>query len=139
MELKDGIALWGALLSTGLGIIRFLEWWRDRHQIDVSYSFTTSADVGNTIFIRNLSNRPIIITHWEVFAAHDKKRELGYHIIAAAEFDTGDSTVASNASYALTFVDGEHFSTSAKFLKGRSIFIELRIAGRKSETYTVYP
>ncbi len=139
MELKDLIAIWGALLSTGLGVIKFFEWWRDRHQIDVSYSFSTSAYDGNIVFIRNLSNRPIIITHWQLFAADDRKRKQGYTHIASAEFDAGDHVVAANASYELKFIEGDHFNTSPKFLKGRSIFIELRIAGRRPEAYMVYP
>lgn len=60
------VAWWGACLSTILAVVKLWELWRDRFRISVSYHFTSDPELGNEIFIRNLAQHPIILSHWEV-------------------------------------------------------------------------
>ncbi len=43
------LAIWGASLSTMLGIIKIWEIWSARRVIEVSYSFNGIPEIGNAI------------------------------------------------------------------------------------------
>ena len=60
------LSWWGAGLSTLLAIVKLSELWRDRFRVVVGYKFTSQAEIGNDILIRNLSSRPLILGHWEL-------------------------------------------------------------------------
>lgn len=60
------LAWWGAILSSILALIKIFEFWNKRFRIDVTYEFTSSAEVGNTIFLTNLSPGPIVVQYWEL-------------------------------------------------------------------------
>ena len=139
LGLGDWIALWGALLSTVLATIKIMEWWRDRNRLEIAFSSTTSESIGNSIVIRNLYAKPIIITHWELFLAHDRRGKRMYESIESAEFDSGDQVVGAHASIVWNFCDAHYFSTSEQAIKGRAIYLRLCIAGRRPVTRKIYP
>jgi hypothetical protein len=138
LDLKDLMAVWGGLLSTGLAVIKFFEWWRDRDRLDISFG-SSSVEHGNQIQIRNLSNRPIIVKHWELFFAFDPKGKRDCELVESADFDDSDLTIAAHTSKQWNFCEGKYFSTSDKHLRGRSIYLRLCIAGRKDLTTRLYP
>lgn len=139
LDFKDWMAIWGGLLSTCLAGIKVFEWWRDRDRLDISFGSSTSVEHGNQIQIRNLSNRPIIIKHWELFFAFDPKGKRDCQVINYAEHDDGDLTIAAHTSKQWNFCEERYFSTSDKHLRGRSIYLRLCIAGRKDLTTKLYP
>lgn len=139
LDVKDLMAVWGGLLSTCLAGIKVFEWWRDRDRLDISFGSSTSVEHGNQIQIRNLSNRPIIIKHWELFFAFDPKGKRDCQVIDYAEHDDGDLTIAAHTSKQWNFCEARYFSTSDKHLRGRSIYLRLCIAGRKDLTTKLYP
>jgi hypothetical protein len=139
IDVKDLMAVWGGLLSTCLAGIKVFEWWRDRDRLDISFGSSTSVEYGNQIQIRNLSNRPIIIKHWELFFAFDPKGKRDCQFIDYAEHDDGDLTIAAHTSKQWNFCEARYFSTSDKQLRGRSIYLRLCIAGRKDLTTKLYP
>ena len=139
LDLKDLMAVWGGLLSTGLAVIKFFEWWRDRDRLDISFGSSTSVEHGNQIQIRNLSNRPIIVKHWELFFAFDPKGKSDCEFVESADYDDGDLTIAAHSSKQWNFCEARYFSTSDKHRRGRSIFLRLCIAGRKDLTAKLYP
>ena len=70
--IKEIIVLWGAGLSTLLALIKVWEVWSSRHHaIDVGYLFQ-GPEYGNDIFIRNLSDKPVIVTDWELLFCERK-------------------------------------------------------------------
>lgn len=138
LDVKDLMAVWGGLLSTCLAGIKVFEWWRDRDRLDISFGSSTSVEHGNQIQIRNLSNRPIIIKHWELFFAFDPKGKKGFEIVESADYDDGDLTIAAHTSKQWNFCEERYFSTSDKHLRGRSIYLRLCIAGRKDLTTKLY-
>lgn len=116
-----------------------MELWWARHRIDTSYGFTSSAIEGNTVLIRNLSNRPIIIEYWEQFAAHDKGGKEGYDVLALPDSLPDDTQLAAMSTLTLRFCEADYFGTTPKYLKCRRIYLKLWVAGRKPATYKVYP
>ncbi len=60
------LAWWGAGLSTTLALVKLFELWQTRFRLEVSYNFTDSVEIGNEVFIRNLSAKPVILTYWEL-------------------------------------------------------------------------
>lgn len=139
LELKDYLAIWGALLSSSLGVVKLFELWRDRHHIEVGYSFTSDEVVGNAVIIRNLSNRQIIVTHWELFISRDKKGILELDVLNYADYDSDDFLIPANSTRTLSFNEASFFNTSYKFLRDRKIYIKLCIAGKSAVTHLVYP
>jgi hypothetical protein len=139
LDTKDLMAVWGGLLSTGLAGIKVFEWWRDRDRLDISFGSSTSVEYGNQIQIRNLSNRPIIIKHWELFFAFDSKGKRDCELVDSADYDDGDLTISAHASKQWNFSEARYFSTADKHLRGRSIYLRLFIAGRNDLTTKLYP
>ncbi len=133
------IAGWGAFLSTLLAVIKICEIWKDRHRVDVTYSFTTDEERGNTILVRNLSGRPLILTYWELLYGARSWRPREFQPMQWPDHDFGDIKIEAYSTHSLCFVDEHHFSWHDKFLKGRAIYIRLHFAGRKPVVWLVYP
>lgn len=132
------IAWWGAGLSTLLAIVKLLELWRDRFRVEVSHNFTGSESIGNEVLIRNLSNRPLIITYWELLYCSGRWPQRTFEPLESADFDSGDRRLEPYATHTLHFADANYFSWGHKALNGRRIVILLHIAGRKPILKLVY-
>ncbi len=132
-------AWWGAVLSTMLAIIKVWELWRDRFKIEVGSSFATAAHIGNEVRIRNLSPKPQILTHWEIFYRSGIPLLRTEKSICCRDFDTDDSCIAPSSTQKLTFSGESYFSTTAEKLKGRSIYIRVYVAGRRPVCHKIYP
>jgi hypothetical protein len=137
LDLKDWLTIWGAVLSTVLAVMKIYEIWRDRARIDASLMIS-DVDHGNDIRIRNLSGKPIIIEYWEIFAASDAKGKRNYEVIQVDDF-SGDLSIAPYTSVNWNFCDANHFNTTDKYLKGRSIYLKICVVGRKPWTQKLYP
>jgi hypothetical protein len=133
------VAAWGAILSTLLGAIKLWEIWRDRHRIDVAYSFATDESVGNTISIRNLSGRPLILSYWELLHGTGSWPLKKFEGMQCPDHDIVDCKIDAYSTHLLRFCDENHFAWSSKVLKGREIYIRLHFAGRKPTLRLVYP
>lgn len=125
------IAWWGAGLSTLLALVKLYELWRDRFRVEVAYMFSGSQEVGNEVRIRNLSGRPFILVHWELFYASRYSHRWKVEAIEDRDFDDGDSKVDPYGTVVLAFSEARYFSSSAKALQGRRIYIRLHLAGRR--------
>jgi hypothetical protein len=134
------IAWWGAGLSTLLAVVKLWELWRGRFRIDVSYNFAGSADVGNEIYLRNLTANPLILTHWELGHCSGVPPFRRFSLLSFADPDAGDQVIPQHSTYTLRFVQHEHFDWGAKVLRERgAIVIRLHVAGRKPIQIKVYP
>jgi hypothetical protein len=132
------IAWWGAGLSTLLAIVKLYELWRDRFQVDVSYNFTGNESIGNEVFIRNLSSRPLILAHWELLYCSGHWLRRSFEPLESPDFDAGDRRLEPYATHTLHFAEQNYFDWGYKALNGRRIFIRLYIAGRKPFLKLVY-
>lgn len=125
-ELSPLIALWGAGLSTLLAFVKIWEIWRDRFRLDTDYYLTDNPEVGNLIKIRNLSNRPQILSRWEVLACSGRWPLRNFEDIVCADFDMEDLRIEPNSTLELRFADGDHFVSGQK-----RVYIRLFLAGRR--------
>lgn len=127
------LAGWGAALSTALAALQFHSWWRDRFRIEVSYQFTGCDDIGNQIYIRNLSATPLILTYWEL------QWRSGWPLLTSVSrthqpdaHDHSDVRIEARSTHILSFVGPDYFDCGVGASKGDTIYIELRFAGRRS-------
>ncbi|WP_148242234.1 hypothetical protein [Enterobacter asburiae] len=132
------VSWWGAFVATVLAIIKVMETLRDRTRIDVGASFTTSVNVGHEIRIRNLSPRPVVLTHWEIYYASKCWHKLGRKDIETREFDTSDTTLSPFTTHALGFNDKSYFSITHKKMQSKAIYIEICFAGRRRIRRKIY-
>ncbi|MFN4169067.1 MAG: hypothetical protein ACK4HD_12225 [Pannonibacter phragmitetus] len=141
IKLPDATApAWlGFVISVILAVIKGWELWQGRFKIEVSGSFTSAPEIGNTIYIRNLSPFPVILTHWQVYLARRFRLFSKKAVVANREFDAGDCTIEKFSSHAMQFADEDYFSTAHKRLSGRSVYIELHFAGPRSVRRRIYP
>ena len=128
---KEIIALWGAGLSTTLAFIKIWEVWSSRRRIEVSYGFVGIPEVGNDIIIRNLSDKPMIVTYWELLFCERKSLKWIPYKNENPEEDTQDLCIAAHSSETLHFRDQYYFEWGHKALGGKRLYLKLHIAGRR--------
>lgn len=127
----DYIAWWGAGLSTFLAFVKLWELWGSRFRVDIGRNFTSEPDIGNEIFIRNLSSKPIILEYWELHYCSRWWPFRKFEEFESPGPDACDIQIQPHSSKSLSFSGQYHFSWSAKALNGRKIYLKLYIAGRK--------
>lgn len=127
---KEVIALWGAGLSSLLALIKIWELWSARRRIEVSYGFVGEPEIGNDIIIRNLSDKPIIITYWELLFCERKGRKwVAYRNENPAE-DATDICVPAHSSKIFSFSGADYFEWGHKVLGGKRLYLNIHIAGK---------
>jgi hypothetical protein len=131
-------AWWGATFSTVLTILKVLEFWRDRFQLDVSYNFTGDENIGNQVLIRNLSARAFILSDWELLYGTGRWPRRKFKTIEHCDHDVGDIRIDPHTTHTLRFAEERHFSWDNETLRGRKIYIRLHIAGHKPILRVVY-
>ena len=134
----DLIAWWGAGLSTLLALIKIGELWRDRFRIDIGRNFTSEPGMGNEIYIRNLSGKPIILGFWELFYRPHLWPIKKDSYIDSPEEEAHDLKIDPHSSETLKFYDANYFYWGRKAMRGRRIYIRLHIAGRRPVLKRVY-
>ena len=132
------LAWWGACLSTLLAVVKLWEIWRDRFRIDVGYNFTGQPDIGNEVFIRNLTGYPIILSYWELLWLSGRWPFRVESQLFTPEDDARDIRIEAHSSLTLAFKGQDHFDWGVDALKGRRIYIRLCIAGRRRILRKVY-
>lgn len=126
----DPFALWGAILSTLLAALKVWDAWKARTQIEVSYSFASDPEIGNEVIIRNLSNKPILITYWELFWQHRHWGKLVTENGTFPDYAFKDIKLEAHSNMSIKLVGSDHFGWGSKSLEKNKIFLHLHIAGR---------
>lgn len=130
LEAKDWIAFYAACLSTLLACVKLGELWRDRFRLEIGYSFNGLETEADIIHVRNISNKPFILTHWELLYGRGWWPWRNFQTIVVADPDSGDRKVDPHSTLTLTFSEENSIGWSEKALKGRAIYIRLHGAGR---------
>lgn len=129
---KEIIAIWGAGLSTLLALVKIWELWSSRRRIEVSYSFNGLPEIGNDIIIRNLSDKPMIVTYWKLLFCEKKDfKWVPYRNENPAE-DTNDIYITGHSSVKLNFSGSDYFACGHKALDGKRLYLNLYIAGKRT-------
>lgn len=132
------MAVWGAVLSTILAVAKLWEMWRDRFRLEVGYNFTSSADIGNQIFVRNLAAQPVIVCYWELLwvSGHWPVRKYSY--VSSPEEDAHDFRIEPHSSMTLNFREQNHFDSGLAATNDRRLCLRVHLAGRRSVLCPVY-
>ena len=127
------LAIWGAILSTGLAGIKILEVWRERLRLSTSYSFS-SPDYGkrNEIIIENPSKTPVMICYWELL--WQRRRLLKLETVNGRFPQKGycNITIGAHARHTLEFTEQEYFDWGRAAVKMGKLYLKLHIAGRRN-------
>ncbi len=137
-QLSSYLAWWGAAISTILALIKIWEFWQDRFRVDVGYNFTGDPELGNEIYIRNLSAQPIILKYWKLFYVSGIWPFRKFSEFESPGPYARDIQIAPHSSKELTFREASYFDWGAKFLTGRKIYMRLYIVGRRSILRKLY-
>ena len=124
----DAIAAWGAVLST---ILAIKEYWKNLLQVEIGFSTASISDVGNKIVIRNNSNRPIIVTHWEVVFRRFRFLPFFESPCTGPDEYFTDFQIPEHSSKTLSFTDQDYFSCAPKALKGRKLYFRMHVSGKR--------
>ena len=128
---KEIMPLWGAGLSTLLALIKIWELWSARRRVEVSYSFSGVPEIGNDIIIRNLSDKPMILSYWELlFCERKGLMWVPYRNENPAE-DTRDICIAAHSSKTFNFSGPDYFDWGHKVLGGKRLYLNMHIAGKR--------
>jgi hypothetical protein len=134
----DFVAWLGVGLSTLLALVKLYELWRDRFRVEVTYNFAGDEEVGNVVLIQNLSDKPFILAHWELFYASRCFHRWRMEPIGRCEFDEVGQRIAPFATVKLRFSGADYFSWDANTLRNRKVYVRLHLAGRRSLVRVVY-
>lgn len=129
--LSMALAIWGAILSTGLAAIKAWEVWRQRIRLTTSYSFASDPDEGNDVIIENPSNTPVMISYWELLWV---RRKCVRTTINYGEFpDEGycNITVGPHSRHVLSFKDQHHFMQGHPAARKGKLYLRLHVVGRR--------
>lgn len=133
IDLSLILAIWGAGLSTLLGAVKLWETWQARFRIEVGASLTGSVELGHTISVRNLSDRQVILSHWEVVVLNGRWLGRGETCLVSADEYTRDVLIPANSNTQLEFRDFDSFSWGT----GKRLYIRLWFAGRRPVRYRI--
>lgn len=136
---SHALAGWAAAMSAILVLIKIVDRWRALRQIDASVALSSTSKLGNKVYLHNVTDRPIIITHWRIYMASGLRRQRDVKEIDGAERDSHRITIAPHSSHVLFFSDENHFNGSSEFLEGRRLYIEISIAGKWRRTLSLLP
>jgi len=127
----DYLAVWGAVLSTLLALVKFWEIWTSRSRIEISHNFTGSQDIGNQVIIRNLGGTPLLITYWELLWRHRRWLRWKQSRAISADEYFEDLPLGGYTSITLSFRDQDYFDWGMSAIGNDGIYLRLHIAGKK--------
>jgi len=122
------LAIWGAVLSTALAVVKLWEIYRDRFRISSSINFDGTGENRTVVSIYNHHKDTIIITALDLFwTTNLKKEELAYH--PEIGFEQGcNLTIPAHEVKPLVFKEMYYFGCRQD--KG-NLYMRVHIAGRK--------
>jgi hypothetical protein len=111
LAILGGLATLAAALKAASEIYeRYL-----KRKIVVDRSLTSSPQIGNSIWITNLSDKPLLISAWDVIWARRRLwRWVQTNHCEGSDWDSDGIEIKPNARVRLDFADGRHFGTGAK-------------------------
>jgi hypothetical protein len=131
-KIKFLLLLWGAGLSTILGLIKLWEtFWRDRVKLSTTYSFTGAQGVADEITVVNRSDQPVQVSHWSL-AWESKLLHRSKTLEDLTPYEGGGRFVIdSKAEHTLYFSEGDKFDWGWKAAEGREMYLRLFLFGRR--------
>ena len=126
-------------------VIKGCEIWANRFRIEVTACFgDAECDPKNTIFVHNLSNKPITITYFELLLYKRENLRWRYKSYLPTCFSDGSASmifeIKAHSSEKFTFKEIYFFDTSSKYFFEKRLYFSMGIVGkRKPVKYLIYP
>jgi hypothetical protein len=132
IEVKDWIAVWGAVVGTGLGVLRAWEFATTAPKFKLLTSYSLSDEEhGNVIAVINASDRPVQVLHWALYWSSPVRGRMP--IIDALDVQSSGFRIDAHSTERLSFVEGDWFQWTGKKVSG-ALCLDLEIAGRAKQT-----
>lgn len=127
------LAMWGAGLSTALGLVKFYEaFWKNRIRLTTTHSFS-GGDEADTITIVNLSDAPVLVADWSL--AWEPKlfnRSIGSK--NQTPHEGGDRfTLKPKGEYTLSFDGPDKLDWGDDVAENRNLYLRLKVFGRRKD------
>lgn len=129
---NNGLAAWGAVLSTSLAVIKFVEMWKQRFRVVATYQFTSDPNIGNEVILTNLAAKPVLVSYWTL---EWTVRRLCFLRRVVDEIEPEDMggrlTIPPHGDIPLLFREFDHFAWSPVSRPKQRLYIRLNLAGRR--------
>ena len=122
------LSLWGAILSSILSILKLIEYWNNRFQINISPILRGDINMGHDISIQNLSSKPVLLEYMEVFTKKGKWPFQKEQCFWSPE-DSFLNARIEPADVVYNFSKGDYFGRNYK-----PIYLRLYFVGKKPIT-----
>lgn len=121
------VAVYGALVSSALGVLRLLEYRNTQTNIDISWVWRGDVELRHDILILNNSTLPVSVFGMDVVAAKRKRDKSIRHLV---HFEDQQITfrIEPRGTHLVNFSQGEYFTTKNKH---GPIFLRLWVVGNK--------
>lgn len=130
--LKTACAVWGAVLSTMLGLVKLWEvFWKDRVRLKTTYSFSTQEGSTDEITIVNLSSVPVQVSRWELAWKPKSFHWCTSTIDVTPHEGTSIFTVGPKDNHTICFEEDSKFDWSYRSTGNRALCLTLHIFGRR--------
>ncbi|MFK0339206.1 hypothetical protein ACIQT7_18210 [Agrobacterium deltaense] len=135
MTVTTIIAVWGAIVSSGLAAIKLWEvFWKDRLRLATSYMLTGERGGEHEIVVANISPLPVQIASWKLAWEPKLFRFNKPEIDVSPDWeDIGRFKIDAHSSYVLKFGGLNQFSWDYKTSAGRRLTLRLKIFGLRRE------
>lgn len=131
LQASDWIAIYAAVLSTILAMLKLVMFIRGYYRISVLSTTTTSRKIGNAVSIYNHCDRALQVVYWKL------ERQSGIwpfreiETVATREFDmSAGSRIEEYGSMTINFKDEDYFKTSGPEFDGKRYYLKLYFAGK---------
>jgi hypothetical protein len=115
------LSLWGAALSTILSILKVMEYWNNRFQIELSPILRGHVEVGHDLSIKNLSSKPVLLEYMELFTKNGKEEKC----IWSPEDSFLNTRIEPHDTKVYNFSEGDYFPWK------KDVYARLFFAGKK--------
>jgi len=129
--IANPLAVWGAILSTILGIVKLWEaFWKDRVRLATTYSLTGERGGAHQIVIANLSPLPVQVSHWTL-AWEPRWISFWSSKIDVTPDETTHFKIDARNTYTLNFEGFDRFAWDWKAAGGRQLVLKLKLFGKR--------
>jgi hypothetical protein len=127
------LAMWGAIVSTGLAGIKIWEtFYKDRLRLAKSYMLTGETGGEHEITVANLSSVPVQVSSWSVAYEPKLFRWKTKRIDVTPDWDkVSGFRIDGHSTHTLFFGGEDQFEWGWKIQQGRKLCLALYIFGRK--------
>jgi hypothetical protein len=127
------LAVWGAILSTILALIKIWEVYQGRFRIEITPSLS-SPERGNTFTVTNLSKNQININYYKLFWAKKLSDSDSYQFLDTGIEEEGcNIKIPAHSNCVLKFHDQYYFSWGQQMQKKGNLYISLSLAAGQTQ------